>query len=162
LSLEESGYRIKKAIDAMGLPDEYSFDFDRRLKEFRKERGELALAVLVSVLLIYMILASLFESLLLPFLIMITIPHAAAGAVPLLFITGTSISPPVYMGFIMLAGIVVNNGILLVEPVNLNYKSGMLTKENLELEIRKAAQNRFRPVMLTVITTVLGMVPLLI
>jgi HAE1 family hydrophobic/amphiphilic exporter-1 len=146
----------------MGLPDEYSFDFDRRLKEFRKERSELALAVLVSVLLIYMILASLFESLLLPFIIMITIPLAAAGAIPLLFITGTSISPPVYMGFIMLAGIVVNNGILLVEPVNLNYKSGLLTKENLELEIRKAAQNRFRPVMLTVITTVLGMLPLLI
>lgn len=162
LSLEESGYRIKETIDAMGLPDEYSFDFDRRLKEFRKERSELALAALVSVLLIYMILASLFESLLLPFFIMITIPLAAAGAVPLLFITGTSISPPVYMGFIMLAGIVVNNGILLVEPVNLNYKSGMLTKENLELEIKKAAQNRFRPVMLTVITTVLGMVPLLI
>ncbi len=162
LSLQESGYRIKEVIESMGLPDEYSYDFDKRLKEFRKERNELAAAVLVSILLIYMILASIFESLLLPFLIMITIPLAAAGAVPVLFITGTSISPPVFMGFIMLAGIVVNNGILLIEPVNIDFKSGLLAHNNLEQNIRRAALNRFRPVMLTVMTTVLGMVPLLI
>ncbi|PKL18185.1 MAG: hypothetical protein CVV49_07250 [Spirochaetae bacterium HGW-Spirochaetae-5] len=162
LSLQESGYRIMDVIESMGLPDEYSYDFDRKLKEFRKERIELAAAAAVSVILIYMILASLFESLLLPFLIMITIPLAAAGAVPMLFLTGTPVSPPVYMGFIMLAGIVVNNGILLTEPVNLDFKSGLLTNENLEQKIKRSAKSRFRPVMLTVITTVLGMVPLLI
>lgn len=162
ISLQESEYRITQALDAMGLPDEYSYEFDRKIKEFRKEKNEIVIAALVSVVLIYMILASLFESLLLPFLIMITIPLAAAGAVPLLFITGTSVSPPVYMGFIMLAGIVVNNGILLIEPVNIEFKSGILTSDNLEKCIWRSSLQRFRPVMLTVVTTVLGMIPLLI
>jgi HAE1 family hydrophobic/amphiphilic exporter-1 len=162
LSLQESEYRIKQTLDAMGFPDEYSYEFDNKIKEFRKERAELVAAAFVSILLIYMILASLFESLLLPFLIMITIPLAAAGAVPLLFITGTPVSPPVYMGFIMLAGIVVNNGILLIEPVNIDFHSGILNHDNIYSNIRDAALQRFRPVMLTVVTTVLGMVPLLI
>jgi HAE1 family hydrophobic/amphiphilic exporter-1 len=162
ISLQESEYRIIQALDAMGLPDEYSYEFDRKIKEFRKEKNEIIIAALVSVILIYMILASLFESLLLPFLIMITIPLAAAGAVPLLFITGTSVSPPVYMGFIMLAGIVVNNGILLIEPVNIDFHSGNLTTANLENTIKRASLQRFRPVMLTVVTTVMGMIPLLL
>jgi HAE1 family hydrophobic/amphiphilic exporter-1 len=161
ISLQESEYRIKQTIDAMGLPDEYSYEFDKKIKEFRTGRKELVIAAFVSILLIYMILASLFESMLLPFLIMITIPLAAAGAVPILFITGMPVSPPVYMGFIMLAGIVVNNGILLIEPVNIGFHSGILNRDNLYTSIIDAAHQRFRPVMLTVVTTVFGMVPLL-
>ncbi len=161
ISLDESEYRIKQTLDAMGLPEEYSYEFDAKIKEFKKERTELAIAAFVSILVVYMILASLFESLLLPFLIMISIPLAAAGAVPVLFITGVPVSPPVFMGFIMLAGIVVNNGILLIEPVNIAFRSGELTNETLEEKIRKVALRRFRPVMLTVMSTVFGMVPLL-
>ncbi|HNX24530.1 MAG TPA: efflux RND transporter permease subunit [Spirochaetota bacterium] len=162
ISMQECEYKIKHVLEEIGFPDEYTYEFDRKISEFRKERNEIITAAFVSVLLIYMILASLFESLLLPFLIMITIPFAAAGAVPFLFITGTPVSPPVYMGFIMLAGIVVNNGILLIEPVNMDFHSGILKQNFLESNIRNSALRRFRPVMLTVVTTVLGMVPLLI
>jgi len=161
-SLAGGEYKIKQILEGMSFPEEYTYEFDRKIKEFRKERSELAAAAVVSILLIYMILASLFESLFLPFLIMITIPLAAAGAVPALFITGTAVSPPVYMGFIMLAGIVVNNGILLIEPVNIDFNAGMLTAHNLEERIKRSTLRRFRPVMLTVLTTVLGMIPLLL
>ncbi len=161
ISLDESEQRIKQILDVMDFPDEYSYEFDAKIKEFKKERTELATAAFVSILVVYMILASLFESLLLPFLIMISIPLAAAGAVPVLFITGVPVSPPVFIGFIMLAGIVVNNGILLIEPVNIAFRSGALTVETLEEKIRKVALRRFRPVLLTVMSTVFGMVPLL-
>lgn len=162
ISIQDSERKIKQVLDSMNLPDEYTFQFDSKIEEFRKERDELILSVYISILLIYMILASLFESLLLPFLIMITIPLAAAGSIPLLFIAGIPVSPSVYMGFIMLAGIVVNNGILLIEPVNMAYRSGSLTADNLREKIWKGALRRFRPVMLTLMTTVLGMIPLLI
>jgi len=161
ISMQECELKIRQALDGIGLPDEYKYEFDAKINEFKKERNELAVSVLVSVLVIYMILASLFESFLLPFLIMISIPLAAAGAVPVLFLSGVSISPPVFMGFIMLAGIVVNNGILLIEPVNNAYRSGLLDNYNLESKIRKVAARRFRPVMLTVLCTVFGMLPLL-
>jgi HAE1 family hydrophobic/amphiphilic exporter-1 len=162
LSLTEAEVKIRQVIEGMHIPDEYSYKFDSGIEQSKTERKELAVSVCVSVILVYMILASLFESLLIPLLVMVTIPFAAAGSVPVLFITGIPVSPPVYMGFIMLAGIVVNNGILLAEPLNRDFSTDKLPVNALEERIRYYSMQRFRPVMLTVMTTVLGMVPLLV
>lgn len=162
ISIFESEYKIRKVLNTMSLPGEYSYQFEKKIDEFRRERSELIAAVAISILLVYMILASLFESLIIPLLIMITIPLAAVGTIPVLYLLSVPISPSVYMGFIMLTGNVVSNGILLVEPVNLDYGIGILNRENLLNIVRASAEQRFRPVMLTVVTTVVGLIPLLI
>jgi len=161
ISIIEAERRIRRVLDSMTFPGEYTYRFEAKLDEIRKERNELILSVILSILLIYMILASLFESLLLPVLIMITIPLALCGTAPVLFLAGVAITPQVYLGLIMLIGIVVNNGILLVEPLNREFHAGILNAGNLAGIIRSHALKRFRPVMLTVMTTVFGMVPLL-
>jgi len=162
LSFQEGEQRIKKVLESITFPAEYSYEFDSRLREFRKEKKEMRTAIILSVLLIYMILASQFESFKLPVLIMITIPLAAAGIAPVLFVTFTPLSPPVYLGLIVLSGVVVNNGILITDAVNSCLKGRRVSVAEVEQTIREIALIKFRPVIITTITTILGMVPMLI
>jgi HAE1 family hydrophobic/amphiphilic exporter-1 len=103
-----------------------------------------------------MVMAAQFESLLHPFLIMFSIPFAAIGVILILFITGTNISVPVFIGIIMLAGIVVNNAIVLVDYINLMRSQGMDVRE----AILEGGRRRLRPIMMTTLTTVFALVPL--
>ncbi len=162
LSFQEGEQRIRKVLSSMTLPAEYSYEFDSRLKEFREERKDLAYAVIFSVLLIYMILASQFESLKLPLIIMITIPLAAAGIAPVLLLTFTPLSPPVYLGLIVLSGVVVNNGILLIDAVNSRIRKTGDAVGDIETLVREVSLEKFRAVVITALTTVLGMAPMLI
>lgn len=162
LSFQEGETRIRRMLESMTLPAEYSYEFDARLKSFREERRGLLAAVLFSVLLIYMILASQFESLTLPVVIMITIPLAAAGIAPVLFLTFTPLSPPVYLGIIVLAGVVVNNGILLVDAINLKLRSAGEQYHDIELIVKEVSTGKFRAIVITSLTTILGMLPMLI
>lgn len=146
----------------MTLPVEYSYEFDSRLREFREERRDLAYAVIFSILLIYMILASQFESLKLPLIIMITIPLAAAGIAPVLLLTFTPLSPPVYLGLIVLSGVVVNNGILLIDAVNARLRESGAPGCDMETLVREVSLEKFRAVAITALTTVLGMAPMLV
>ena len=162
LSFQEGEQRIKRVLEAMPIPAEYSYEFDSRLREFRKEKREMRIAIVLSVLLIYMILASQFESFKLPLLIMITIPLAAAGIAPVLFITFTPLSPPVYLGLIVLSGVVVNNGILFTDAACNFLKGKKLSGQEIERAVKDISMEKFRPVMITTITTILGMLPMLI
>ena len=118
----------------------------------------LMFALALSVLLVYMLLASLFESFLYPFIIMFAVPLAGVGVILILFLTGSSISLGVYIGGIMLAGIVVNNSIILVDYTNTLRKKGLSQKE----AIMEGGRTRLRPILMTALTTILGLLPLAI
>ncbi|MFU8860192.1 MAG: efflux RND transporter permease subunit [Cyclonatronaceae bacterium] len=116
----------------------------------------LLMAILLAIFLVYLVMASQFESLVHPFVILFTIPLALIGAVWALWITGSTVSVVVFIGLILLAGIVVNNAIVLIDLINQLRAKGM---EKLEAII-EGGRLRMRPIMMTTLTTVLGLLPL--
>jgi len=118
--------------------------------------SELTLALWLAAVLVYMVMAVQYESLLYPLIIMFTMPLAAIGAIALLAIAGESISVTAIIGLIVLAGVVVNNGIVMVDFINQLKATGMKTPE----AVRKASLARLRPILMTALTTILGLVPL--
>jgi HAE1 family hydrophobic/amphiphilic exporter-1 len=118
--------------------------------------GSLKLALLLAIFMVYIVMASQFESFLHPFVILFTVPLALIGVVIVLYIIGIPINIMVFLGLIMLAGIVVNNAIVLVDYINQLRKKG-LTKLD---AIRQAGQARLRPILMTSATTVLGLLPM--
>lgn len=161
VSMEEAELSINNALSRMSFPEEYSWEFDSSIAEYYEGRRSLVYSVILSLLLIYMLLASLFESLSLPFIIMITLPLGLTVLAPLFYIFSIPFSSSVYMGFIVLAGIVVNNGIILADSLHKDIGGKKLSNDQLEEAIKATAISRFRPVLITVCTTVLGMLPLL-
>lgn len=126
--------------------------------EMQSSFRSMQFALLLAVFLVYLVMASQFESLMHPFVIMFTIPLALVGAVLALFVTGTTVNVVAFIGVIMLAGIVVNNAILLVDRINQNRTRGMERTE----AIVDAGRARLRPIMMTTLTTVLGLLPMAI
>ena len=120
--------------------------------------GGLVLALVLSVILVYMVMASQFESLLHPFTILLTIPLALVGAVLLFFVTGTTINIMGVIGVIMLSGIAVNNSIILVDRIN-QIKGDY---DRLTDAIVVAASQRIRPILMTSLTTILSLLPMAI
>jgi HAE1 family hydrophobic/amphiphilic exporter-1 len=125
-------------------------------EEWERSSGSLALALALSIFLVYVIMAAQFESLLYPFIILFTIPLAFLGTGLALLASGTSLSIVVILGMIMLAGIVVNNAIVLVDYANLLKERGMDRWE----AVRTAGEVRLRPILMTTATTVLGLLPM--
>lgn len=127
-------------------------------EEMEASFRSLQFALVLALIMVYLVMASLFESLLHPFIIMFTIPLASVGAIFALAITGTSISVVVFIGLILLVGIVVNNAIVLIDRVNQLRESGMPKT----LAILEGARQRLRPILMTTLTTVLGLLPMAI
>ncbi len=162
LSFQELTYRINKIMDSMAFPKHYGWEFDSSVKRIKDQRHSLIFSVLMSVILIYMILASLFESLSLPLLIMMTIPLSMVGVVFVLFLSSSNFTPSVYLGLIVLFGIVVNNGIIFMDIINRRITDLNLSKGNHRAIIEESAKSRFNPIVITTATTVLGLLPMLI
>ena len=118
----------------------------------------LIFALALAVFLVYLVMASQFESLLHPFIILFTIPLALVGAILGLYLTGTTISVVVFIGLILLAGIVVNNAIVLIDLINQMREKGA---EKLDA-ILDGGKSRLRPILMTTLTTTLGLLPLAI
>lgn len=135
-------------------------DFVVRLAGARVEQAEafrnLALALLLAVALVYMVLASQYHSLLHPFIIMFSVPLGVIGVIWALLLTGTTLSVISLIGVIMMVGIVVSNAILLVDTVNLRRREGM----PLYAAIIQAGRTRLRPILMTSLTTILGILPM--
>ena len=125
-------------------------------EEMDRSFNSLLMALALAVFLVYLVMASQFESLLHPFIILFSIPLALVGAVTALVITNTELSVVVFLGLIMLAGIVVNNAIVLIDRINQLREQG---KAKIDA-IKEAAESRLRPIMMTTLTTTLGMLPL--
>lgn len=149
---------VMQKISGIKLPDGYSFDTGNgQYATMMESFSQLGMAVLLAVLLVYMIMAAQFESLLYPFVVIFSIPFAAIGAFLLNFFAGQSINMVTFIGFIMLAGIVVNNAIVLVDYVNqLRREKGM----DVEEALLAAGPIRLRPILMTALTTILGLVPM--
>ncbi len=149
---------VRETIANVALPAEYSFAVTGEEQLRQEAFGDLKFALLLAVILVYMVMASQFESLLHPFVILLTIPLAGVGAVLLLLILGMPFNIMSYIGIIMLAGIAVNDSIILVDRINQNRRGG----EALDRAIVNAGQTRIRPIIMTSVTTILALLPLTI
>ncbi len=127
-------------------------------EDLESSNQSMIFALSLAVFLVYMILASQFESLIHPFVIMISVPLAFIGAIWALYLTGTTISVVVFIGLIMLAGIVVNNAIVLIDLIKQLMAQGYAKKA----AILEAGQSRLRPIIMTTMTTVLGLLPMVL
>ena len=141
-----------------GLPSGYFIEFGGQYADMQDAFVIMAGAFLLATLLVYMIMASQFESFKHPLIIMFTIPLALIGVVVALLVTGKPVSLPILIGFIMLGGIAVNNGIVMVDYINQLKRKGVDKKE----AILQASAVRLRPVLITALTTILGMMPMAI
>ncbi len=139
-----------------GLPPGYFTEFGGQFEQMQEAFLIMAAAFALATLLVYMIMASQFESFVHPFVIMFTIPLAIIGVIFALLITGMSINLPALIGFVMLGGISVNNGIVMVDYINQLKRRGMEKKE----AILQACTVRLRPVLITALTTIMGMLPM--
>jgi HAE1 family hydrophobic/amphiphilic exporter-1 len=154
--LGEGAAELKRLIDQLPPIKGVEVRVGGQNEEMEVSFNSLKLALALAIFLVYLVMASQFESLLHPFVILFSIPLALTGAIYALFITQTSISVVVFIGLIMLAGIVVNNAIVLIDKIN------QLRSEGLDKlsAVYQAGQTRLRPIIMTTLTTVLGMFPL--
>jgi HAE1 family hydrophobic/amphiphilic exporter-1 len=156
-SLGSAAAAIEEALRSrIEWPDNMTFLLAGQNEEWERSRTSLWLALGLSIFLVYVIMAAQFESLAHPFLILFTIPMAFFGSVVALRALGISLSIVVFLGMILLAGIVVNNAIVLVDYINTLRQRG----RPLEEAIRTAASVRLRPILMTTLTTVLGLLPM--
>ena len=135
------------------VPDGYEYEVQGENEEIMEALGTLVLAMLLAIALIYMIMASQFQSLSYPLIIMFTIPLAFTGGFAILFFTGMPVSVVAMIGFIILVGVVVNNGIVLVDYTNQLREQGLEVKEAL----LEAGKTRLRPIVMTALTTILAL-----
>ena len=154
--LVEAATKSKKIIKGLYLPSGISAIVTGQNEEMASSFSSLMMALSMAVFLVYLVMASQFESLLNPFIILFSVPLAILGSILGLYLTETNISVIVFIGVIMLSGIVVNNAIVLVDRINQLRQQG---HDQLEA-ILTASESRFRPIIMTTLTTVLGLVPL--
>lgn len=147
---------VQAAIATMNMPDGYSFATGGQSEDMMKSFVDLGLALVFSILLVYIVMAVQFESLLFPFVVMFAMPPTLIGILFGLFITNTPLSITALIGVIILAGIVVNNAIVLVDYINILRSRGLSREE----AIIEAGPSRVRAILMTTLTTVLGLVPL--
>jgi len=149
---------IRDVLDETSLPPNFTAFLGGQSEEQVVAFKSMTFAILLAIFLVYLVMASQFESLLQPFIIMFSIPFSLIGVLIILFITGQTISVVVFIGAIVLAGIVVNNAIVLLDCVNQLREEGLSKKE----AILKGCHLRFRPILMTTATTVLGLLPMAI
>jgi HAE1 family hydrophobic/amphiphilic exporter-1 len=148
--------RVERALSEISLPQDYSFTVTGEEKLRRESFNHLRFALLLAVILVYMVMASQFESLRHPFVILLTIPLAMVGAVILLMALNLPLNIMSFIGMIMLAGIAVNDSIILVDLINQMRRRG----REMEAAIIAAGQLRIRPIFMTSATTILALFPL--
>ncbi|MGP4072287.1 efflux RND transporter permease subunit [Piscibacillus sp. B03] len=147
---------IDERLSGLTFPEGYSYNIGGQAEDMMEAFEDLALALVFSIFLVYAVMAVQFENFLHPFIIMFSLPTMIIGVILGLFVTGLPLSIPAFIGVIMLAGIVVNNAIVLVDYINILRRKGV---ERFEAII-EAGANRLRPILMTSLTTILGMIPL--
>ena len=147
---------VARIVEQYPTPAGYTVEIGGQNEELNQTFADLGLALLLAVALIYLVLASQFESLILPIGIMASVPLGFAGGFLALFVAGKAFSVPGFIGLIMLAGIVVNNAIVLIDYINTRRAQG----EDRLTAILAAGPIRVRPVLMTTLTTVLGLLPM--
>ena len=156
VALSDVVNEVQAVIDEYDTPDGIDLELGGTLEDQQETFGDLILLLALIVVLVYIVMATQFESMTMPFMIMISIPFAFTGVFMALWISGTSLSLIALIGAIMLVGIVVKNGIVMVDYTNLLVERG----SNVVNAAVAAGKSRLRPVLMTSLTTVFGMVPM--
>jgi hydrophobic/amphiphilic exporter-1 (mainly G- bacteria), HAE1 family len=150
---------IRVRMRELAIPEDFAVVFGGDYEEQKSASRELLMSFVLALILVYMVLASQYESLRDPFVVMFSVPFAIIGVVLVLFLTKTTFNIQSYIGSIMLGGIVVNNAILLVDTTNqLRRSEGLGVREAIE----EAGRRRLRPILMTASTTILGLMPMAI
>ena len=157
-TMDEARERVEPVMNAYPLPPGYTWKFGRGFEENDKAMQTMAQNMLLAVVLIFLVMASLFESALYPLSIITSIVFAIVGSIWFLTLTGTTITMMAMIGFMVLIGVVVNIGIVLIAHVIDLRHAGLPRRE----AILQAGRDRLRPIMMTTLTTLLGMLPLAI
>jgi HAE1 family hydrophobic/amphiphilic exporter-1 len=155
--LGEGVQNVQARLPELEVPQGFQVGFGAEVEQQAQAFSQLQVLLILGVLLVYAVMASQYESLRDPFIVMFSVPVAAIGVVAALKLTSTSLSLQAYIGVIMLGGIVVSNAILLVDYTNiLRRRDGMALREAVEV----AGRTRLRPILMTTLTTILGLVPM--
>lgn len=144
---------LQQALNKYDCPDGYTLEMTGEDETINEAMEQLMLMLILAVVFVYLIMVAQFQSLLSPFIIMFTIPLAFTGGFLALFLTGSEVSVIALLGFVMLAGIIVNNGIVLVDYTNQLRREGLGKKE----AIVEAGKTRVRPILMTALTTIVAM-----
>jgi len=147
---------LKEKLDDYELPEGYTLKMAGEDEMIIETMKQLSLMLILAIIFIYMVMVAQFQSVLSPFIIMFTIPLAFTGGFGALFLCGYEVSVIAMIGFVMLAGIIVNNGIVMVDFINQLRSEGMAKKE----AIVEAGKARLRPILMTALTTILSMIPM--
>jgi HAE1 family hydrophobic/amphiphilic exporter-1 len=151
--------RVRAKLAEKPLPEGFSIVFGGEWEEQQKATRDFQLAMIMALILVYMVMAAQFERFLDPLIVMFSVPMALVGVVPMLILTDTTLNLQSLMGLVMLAGIVVNNAIVLVDYINLlRRENGMPVRQ----AVVESAKTRLRPILMTTLTTVLGLIPMAI
>jgi len=156
LPLDRIAVEIDDRLKDVEFPPEYSYKITGEEAMRKESMGSLGFALLLSLILVYMVMASQFESLIHPFTILLPVPLAVVGAVAVFYFQGKSLNIMAIIGIILLVGIAVNDSIILVDAINQFRKDGMKLKE----AIVAAGQRRIRPIIMSTLTTILALFPL--
>ena len=138
------------------LPAGYSFSFGRQWARFQEGQQQSFFGILLAVVLMYIIMAALFESFLHPLTILFTVPFSIIGVAAIFYVTGTTLNSMAFLGILALFGLVVNNGIILVDHINILRREGLSRND----AIRQGGMDRLRPILMTAITSICGLLPL--
>ena len=158
LALNQMAQNIRQETSSIELPANYRIQVTGEEEKRQESVSSLGFALILSVILVYMVMASQFESLIHPFTILLTIPLALVGSILIFLALGKTFNIMALIGVIMLAGIAVNNSIILVDRINQLIREGMERRE----AILQAGQQRIRPIIMTSLTTILALLPLTI
>jgi len=157
-ALSEVVTDVNTSLAAYDTPAGVQIEMSGTLEDQQESFSQLALLLMIVTLLVYIVLASQFESLTYPFMIILTVPFAFTGSLLMLSITGEPLGIMGFVGLIMLVGMVVKNAIVLIDYINLNRERGM----SIITAVVHGGRSRLRPVLMTTLTTILGMIPLAI
>jgi len=156
LPLDRVALSIDEKLGAVEFPPKYSYQITGEEALRKESMGSLGFALLLSLILVYMVMAAQFESLVHPFTILLPVPLAVVGAVAVFWLQGKAMNIMAIIGIILLVGIAVNDSIILVDAINQFRREGMKLKE----AIVSAGQRRIRPIVMTTLTTILALFPL--
>jgi HAE1 family hydrophobic/amphiphilic exporter-1 len=163
IALGTAAQKVKEVLKDLKFPKDYFWQFGGNYDKMVRNQRELSFALILSLILVYMILASLFESLSQPFIILMTVPLAAIGAIIALRFSNIPVGTGVLIGAIMLGGIVINNAIVLIDRINFlkhKHSDDYSAKKGIYETVITASYDRLRPIMMTSLTTILGLVPM--
>ena len=156
LTVSDARTRISEVMNAFAFPAGYSWSFGQGFQNEGETMGAMALNMVLAVFLIFFVMAALFESLLFPFSILTSILFSFIGVFWFFFLTGTEMSMMGMIGLLVLMGIVVNNGIVLIDHINNLRREGMTR----DAAVVQGGRDRLRPILMTASTTILAMIPL--